>query len=95
MKRQMFYDLSGKVWRIPLFISIFCLLTSMSGVVSASAQARSISIQLDNASLSNTIDQIGKASGYSFFYDENQIDLSRHVSLNVKIRRLIKCSITF
>lgn len=90
MKKQMLYDLSGKVWRIPLFISIFCLLTSMSGVVSASAQVRSISIQLDNVSLSKAIDQIGKASGYSFFYDENKIDLSRQVSLNAKNQTINK-----
>ncbi|WP_455639490.1 TonB-dependent receptor [Parabacteroides sp.] len=90
MKKQKFNELSGKVWRIPLFIGIFCLLTSVSGVVSASAQVRSISIRLDNVSLSDAIDQIGKASGYSFFYDENKIDLSHQVSLKAKNQTINK-----
>ena len=84
MKKRMFYYVSGKIWRIPLFISIFCLLTSVYGSTYAKGQARSISIQLENVLLSDALNQIEKASGYSFFYDENKVDLSHRVSLNAK-----------
>lgn len=84
MKKRMFYYVSGKIWRIPLFISIFCLLTSVYGSAYAKGQSRSISIQLENVLLSDALNQIEKASGYSFFYDENKVDLSHRVSLNAK-----------
>ena len=50
----------------------------------AEVQLRSISLRLENVSLSEALSRIEEASGYSFFYDENKIDLSRQVSVNAQ-----------
>ena len=82
MKKQMFYETSGKIWRIPLFVGLFFLASSLYGY--SNEQAKAFSIQLENVLLSEAINQIEKASGYSFFYDENKIDFSHRVSVNAK-----------
>lgn len=84
MKKRMFYYVKGNIWRIPLFMLAFSLLTSLYGVSYASGQAKSISVQLKNVSLGEALKEIEKASGYSFFYDENKIDMSHRVSLDAK-----------
>lgn len=78
MKNKMFNYVNGG-GRTLLFVLIFSLLSSW--YTYADGQAKSITVQFNNLTLSEAIRQIEKASGYSFFYDENQIDLSRRVSL--------------
>lgn len=79
MKNKMFNYVNGGGGRTLLFVLIFSLLSSWHTY--ADGQAKSITVQFNNLTLSEAIRQIEKASGYSFFYDENQIDLSRRVSL--------------
>ena len=88
MKKRKFFSNSGILkWKMPLLISILFWM-SLPGTAEAEAQLRSISLRLENVSLSEALSQIEEASGYSFFYDENKIDLSRQVSVNVKTRLL-------
>lgn len=88
MKKQMFYEASGRIWRIPLFIGLFFLASSLYGY--SNEQAKSFSIQLENVLLSDAISQIEKASGYSFFYDENKIDFSHRVSIDAQNQTVAK-----
>lgn len=50
----------------------------------AKAQFQSITLHLENALLSEALSQIEKASGYSFFYDENKVNLSHRVSIDAE-----------
>lgn len=82
MKKRKFFSNSGILkWKMPLLISILFWM-SLSGTAEAEVQLRSISLRLENVSLSEALSRIEEASGYSFFYDENKIDLSRQVSVN-------------
>lgn len=88
MKKRMFYDVRGKNWRVPLFAGLFYLASGWS--VYANEQAKSITVQFNNILLSDAISQIEKASGYSFFYDENKVDFSYRVSVNAKNQSVAK-----
>ena len=84
MKKRKFFSNSGILkWKMPLLISILFWM-SLSGTAEAEVQFRSISLRLENVSLSEALSRIEEASGYSFFYDENKIDLSRQVSVNAQ-----------
>ena len=84
MKKRKFFSNSGILkWKMPLLISILFWM-SLSGTAEAEVQLRSISLRLENVSLSEALSRIEEASGYSFFYDENKIDLSRQVSVNAQ-----------
>lgn len=84
MKERMLNSVRRKIGKVSFFALIFSLVTSLSGVSYASGQAKTITIQLNDVSLNEAIRQIEKASGYSFFYDENKVDLSHRVSLKAK-----------
>ena len=71
-----------------LYIGLFFLASALSGL--ANGQAKAISVQFDNVLLSDAINQIQKASGYSFFYDENKVDFSYRVSINAKNQSVAK-----
>lgn len=66
----------------------FFLASSLYGY--SNEQAKSFSIQLENVLLSDAISQIEKASGYSFFYDENKIDFSHRVSIDAQNQTVAK-----
>ena len=55
----------------------------------AKEQIKSISVQLSDVSLKEAMNRIESVSGYSFFYDENDIDLSARVSLSASNESLI------
>lgn len=83
MKKRKFFSTSGILkWRMPLLLTVFLLWVSYPGMIEAKMQLRSISLHLENASLSEVLNQIEEVSGYSFFYDENKVDLSHRVSVN-------------
>lgn len=88
MKKRMFYHISGNICRFPLLIVLFFLASSINGY--SNEQSKSISIQLDNVLLSEAINQIEAASGYSFFYDENKVDFSHRVSVNIRNQSVSK-----
>ncbi len=72
----------GKMWRIPLSLSLFLLAPNVQSSEIQMETMNTISVQFSNVSLSEAMSQIEKASGYSFFYDANKVDLSVRVSLN-------------
>ncbi|MDR1918707.1 MAG: SusC/RagA family TonB-linked outer membrane protein, partial [Tannerellaceae bacterium] len=63
---------------------LFTLWGGIQGMSFANELSKSVTIQFSDLTLDEAILQIEKATGYSFFYDENTIDLSSRVSLDVK-----------
>ena len=47
-----------------------------------------ITVDLENIPLSEAVAGIEKASGYTFFYDEEQVDLTLHVTLKADAQPL-------
>ena len=67
--------------RLKYFIAVFVLV--LSGYFAHARQSTDrITVSLQNVSLSEAMTAIEKASGYTFFYDEGQVDLSVKVTLN-------------
>ena len=63
-------------------ISLILLLVSMGTIyASAYSQNRDITLDVKNISLKEVIKQIERQSDYTFFYNEDYIDLSQLVSL--------------
>lgn len=58
--------------------------------IRASEQVKTITVELKDVSLSKAMNEIEKASGYSFFYDENKTDLSHVVNLNMRNEEITK-----
>lgn len=58
--------------------------------IRASEQAKTITVELKDVSLSKAMSAIEKASGYSFFYDERKTDLSHVVNLNMRNEEITK-----
>lgn len=83
MKKHLLYWMKGKIWRIPLSLSLFLLPPTIYASDVNMEAVRPISIQLTDVSLSEAMNQIEKVTGCSFFYDANNVDLSLRVSLNV------------
>ena len=82
MKKHLLGLVKGKMWRIPLSLSLFLLAPNVQSSEIQMETMNTISVQFSNVSLSEAMSQIEKASGYSFFYDANKVDLSVRVSLN-------------
>ncbi len=87
MKKRSFYLSKGSLWRLPLSLSLFLVAPNVQTF--AKEQIKSISVQLSDVSLKEAMNRIESVSGYSFFYDENDIDLSARVSLNASNESLI------
>ena len=62
----------------------FLWLLFLSFAVQAQVKEKNITLNLTNVTLSQAMNEIEKASGFTFFYDLKQIDVNRKVSLNVK-----------
>lgn len=90
MKNHLSYWMKGKIWRVPLSLSLFLLPPAMYASEVQMEAVKPISIQLTDVSLSEAMSQIEKVSGYSFFYDANNVNLSLKVSLNVSNESLRK-----
>lgn len=89
MKKHLFCFFGGsKIWRIPLTMSLLLLVPSAPGF--AEEHIKEISVNLADVSLKEAIQQIEKVSGYSFFYDENKINIDSRISLNASNESLSK-----
>lgn len=62
---------------LAILLLLFCWLSS-----SAQVKEKSISINLANIPLSEAMSQIEKLSGYTFFYDAEQVDVKQKVAVN-------------
>lgn len=68
-----------------LCLLISLLLLSFLNVFSQTGKAeKTISIQFSNLSLQAALNRFEQASGYTFFYDAEQVNLQQTVSMNVK-----------
>ncbi|MDB5156426.1 MAG: TonB-dependent receptor plug [Mucilaginibacter sp.] len=81
-------SLSGRQRRIPKILLIMKLTTVILIItfaqVSAHSVAQSISINKKHASLQTIFKEIGRQSGYDFFYDAELLNGSAPVDINVK-----------
>lgn len=84
MKSRKCFNFRPKEVRYLLLIVAFTLVSSLQGISYAIGQEKSFTLQFKNLSLDKAIREIEKTTGYSFFYDENTVDLSHQVSLNVR-----------
>lgn len=84
MKSRKCFNFRPKEVRYLLLIVAFTLVSSLQGISYATGQEKSFTLQFKNLSLDKAIREIEKTTGYSFFYDENTVDLSHQVSLNVR-----------
>lgn len=87
MKKRSFYLSKGSLWRLPLSLSLFLVAPNVQTF--AKEQIESISVQLSDVSLKEAMNRIEKISGYSFFYDENDVDVSTRVSLTASNESLV------
>jgi len=64
-----------------------CIVFTFVGALQISAtsysQGKKISIDMKNASLRSVLDEIEKVSQYTFFYNENFVDLNKTVSVDI------------
>lgn len=58
--------------------------------VSAFAQAYQVIMKKSNAPLSSVIAELEKKSGYTFFYNDDQINLDKKISIDVTDASLLK-----
>lgn len=84
MKSRKCFNFRPKEVRYLLLIVAFTLVSSLQGISYAIGQEKSFTLQFKNLSLDKAIREIEKTTGYSFFYDENTVNLSHQVSLNVR-----------
>ena len=87
MKRQFIHSFNMESWRVWLLIVVFISFPSLQFGY-ARGQQRMITVQFSDIPLSEALSKVEEASGYSFFYDANMLDLSKHVSLDVKNQKL-------
>lgn len=69
---------------VVVLLLLFCVLN-----ISAQVKERFIDINLSNAPLSEVMMQLEKQSGYTFFYDAEQVNVKQKVALNVKKATII------
>lgn len=67
MKKHLLGFVKGKIWRIPLSLSLVLLAPNVQSSEIQMETMNTISVQFSNVSLSEAMSQIEKASGYSFF----------------------------
>lgn len=84
MKSPKWHDFRLAGLRTLLLIVTFTLLSSSPGMSYAIGQERNFTLQFNNLSLEKAIREIEKTTGYTFFYDENVVNLSHQVSLDVR-----------
>jgi TonB-linked SusC/RagA family outer membrane protein len=80
--RSFIFYKRAQIFRV-MKISLILLLVSMGSIyASAYSQNRNITLNASNISLKEVIKQIEQQSEYTFFYNEDYIDLSQLVSLS-------------
>lgn len=88
MEKRKFLFLKKRIERTTLLLLFICVQQGYLLAASVKDQVKSITVELNNVSLNQAIQEIEKASGYTFFYDENTINLAERVSVNAKNRNL-------
>ena len=63
---------------------IILILVFLCAPVSAQKKEKLITLKFTNIPLSEAMPKVEKQSGYTFFYESQQIDIKQKVSLNVK-----------
>lgn len=63
---------------------IILILVLLCAPVSAQKKEKLITLKFTNIPLSEAMPKVEKQSGYTFFYESQQIDIKQKVSLNVK-----------
>ena len=76
MKPKLIFNLQRK-----LFLAVLLLVVSSAGVL---AQTRKISLDVTNQSVAQILKQIEQKSGFTFFYKDDVVDLTRKVSVSAK-----------
>lgn len=76
--------------RITYLFLFLCLQIGYSVNAYAEEQVKHITMELKNVSMDEALKEIEKASGYSFFYDENTINLSERISVTAENKSLEK-----
>lgn len=84
MTNKLFKDINGWGAKPLITVILFVLLSSLSVATYAEEQIKTITVEFKDVSLNEAISEIENMSGYSFFYDENKVDLSSRVSLKTK-----------
>ena len=81
--KNRFFNYLKRSERLDL-LAAFTLYLGGPAEIRAAGQAKTITVELKNVSLSKAMTAIEKASGYSFFFDENKTDLNHVVNLDAE-----------
>lgn len=75
-----------RIMRLSLFFMVVS--TAMAFSAATYSQSTKLSVNLKDATVREVFDAIERQSEYLFLYQEGQVDLNRHVSIEVKGRQL-------
>ena len=84
-KKQLRGELCCLLWKIMriMRLSLFLILVSSAVAFSASSYSQSLTLRLNDATVDEVIKSIETQSEFLFFYQEEQVDLDRRVSIQV------------
>ena len=89
-KKPDFKTWAAKILR-PLLLTLLCI-PAFSSTASAQSERKVFSVSVENKSMSETLDEISRISGYSFFYYDGLFSSARKVTLkttNLTIRQTL------
>ncbi len=89
-KKPDFKTWTAKILR-PLLLTLLCI-PAFSSTASAQSERKVFSVSVENKSMSETLDEISRISGYSFFYYDGLFSSARKVTLkttNLTIRQTL------
>ncbi|HCO67585.1 MAG TPA: SusC/RagA family TonB-linked outer membrane protein, partial [Dysgonomonas sp.] len=67
-----------------------CISASVSYAANGYAQNTSLSLDMQNATVQSVLDEIEKSTDFVFFYNNNQVNTSRTVSVSVRNQNIFK-----
>lgn len=73
-----------------LLIIFICISASVSYAANGYAQNTSLSLDMQNATVQSVLDEIEKSTDFVFFYNNNQVNTSRTVSVSVRNQNIFK-----
>ena len=77
----------GRMPAVPKFLASLLLMLALS--VTAAAQNRKISIDMQNVTVKEFFAEIEKRSDYTFAYNNSEIDLAARVSARIEGNRVV------
>lgn len=83
-KRESGFLVFQKVQRIMKISTLFLLIGILHVSAISYAQERRISVEVDNGTFYDVVSQIEKQSEFMFFYNNEEIENNRHISIRVK-----------